>query len=647
MREGLADMHSHQSLFASSRPNSILQRVSLQASSRASIFVAAMMLVAAARAQDPPRPPSLKTVPVPGPTNLGDFVKDQTAAIALGKALFWEMQVGSDGVTACASCHFNAGADSRSKNQQSPGLNRVHADGSAFPDTFFGAGHGPNSTITAADFPLFPSNDVISSQGVFNTLFLGISALPIEFQLVAPDAQGFRLSNANTRRVEPRNTPTVINAVYNFRNFWDGRAQNQFNGVNNWGDRDPSARVFRADNPLMPIAVQVRLEDSSLASQAVTPVLSNTEISAAGRHFPDLGLKLIGGPREFLSTLPGLRPLALQRVHVQDSVLGPQSRYPLPGLSTTYDALVRAAFYSQWWDSPRKIRVASDGTATVVTGFDMNPATKEYTLMQYNFALFFGLAIQAYETTLVANDSPYDRFMDGDPNAISAQAIQGVDLFRSQARGRCINCHEQAELTGASVRRVKEAPTRIREGQILDRGFNNIGVNWTLEDLGVGGKDAFGVPLSMVRLLNPPPPEPIAVDGSTKVPGLRNVELTAPYFHNGGFRTLHQVLEFYSRGGDALPIHSTDGSIVIAPLNVLNNTADELSAFEAFLVSLTDERVRLQRAPFDHPQIFVPNGHVGDNHSIPSIFGIAIDTFLEIPPVGQNGGAPLQKFLGG
>ncbi|NOT30425.1 MAG: hypothetical protein HOP15_08250 [Planctomycetes bacterium] len=131
-----------------------------------------------ALAQDPVRPPSLKTVPVPEPVNLGDFVKDRTAAIALGKALFWEMQVGSDGVTACATCHFNAGADSRSRNQLSPGLVRVHGDGSPFSDTTFDGGHGPNYKVTAADFPLFPSNDVVSSQGVFNTVFRGITGFP-------------------------------------------------------------------------------------------------------------------------------------------------------------------------------------------------------------------------------------------------------------------------------------------------------------------------------------------------------------------------------------------------------------------------------------------------------------------------------------
>src|SRR5215510_9293456 len=68
-------------------------------------------------------PPSLKTVVVPRIVGIEDFVKDPAAAVALGKALFWDMQVGGDGVAACASCHFQAGVDSRAQNQLNPGAN--------------------------------------------------------------------------------------------------------------------------------------------------------------------------------------------------------------------------------------------------------------------------------------------------------------------------------------------------------------------------------------------------------------------------------------------------------------------------------------------------------------------------------------------
>lgn len=604
------------------------------------------MPVSSSAQADPPRPPSLKTVAVPEPANLGEVVRDRAATIALGKALFWDMQVGSDGIQACATCHFNAGADSRSANQLSPGLLRRRDDGSPDADRTFSPPLGVNRQLRAADFPLSPrSNDVVSSQGMVLQRFDGLGASAVERTTTQPDRDGFRLGGLNVRRVEPRNAPTVINAVFNHRNFWDGRADNVFNGVDELGDRAPEARVLVADDPARPVFTRVRLEDSSLASQAVAPPLSSTEMSAVGRTFPHIGAKLArdrGSGRRFTD----LRPLARQRVHPDDSVLGALSRYPATGLRVaSYRELIERAFHPRWWRSSARIRVDGADATVLAAGAPAAPDAT-YSMLEYNFSLFFGLAIQLYEATLVADDSPYDRFMDGDSGAISALAIQGVDVFRSQTRGRCINCHEGAELTGASVRRVRESPTRIREGQALDRGFNNIGVLPTLEDLGVGGTDVVGLPLSTVRRLDPPPAEPLAVDGAVKVPGLRNVELTAPYFHNGGLLTLRDVLAFYSRGGDVHPQHSADGAVEIAPLNVLANTPAELDALEAFLRSLTDARVRDGRAPFDHPELFVPNGHVGSQRRVfDDGRGRAMDAFAHVPAVGRHGGRPLPRFL--
>src|SRR5688500_6517207 len=65
-------------------------------------------------AQRVPQPiPSLKSVPVSAPSNLSSYVRDQNTLVALGKALFWDLQVGSDGMIACATCPFHAGADHR------------------------------------------------------------------------------------------------------------------------------------------------------------------------------------------------------------------------------------------------------------------------------------------------------------------------------------------------------------------------------------------------------------------------------------------------------------------------------------------------------------------------------------------------------
>src|SRR5262249_23505093 len=132
------------------------------------------------------------------------------------------------------------------------------------------------------------------------------------------------------------------------------------------------------------------------------------------------------------------------------------------------------------------------------------------------------------------------------------------------------------------------------------------------------------------------------VQGAFKIPSLRNVALTAPYFHNGDVRTLRQVVELYSRGGNVSPIVDLDGTL-IEPVGVPALNSDEIDAIVAFLESLTDERVLYRRAPFDHPQLFVPNGHPGGSISTTDANGdgLADDLFVEIPAVGAAGGAPL------
>ncbi|MBU7585225.1 MAG: c-type cytochrome [Nostoc sp. TH1S01] len=648
---------------------------------------------------------SLKTVAIPEPSNLGDFVKDKKAAIALGKALFWDMQVGSDGITSCATCHFHAGADNRAKNQLSPGLLRVDANSLPNPDTTFSIGQ-PNYTLKPGDFPfhklanpddrnstvLSDSNDVASSQGVFNSQFISTNSGSVQDNVTQLDDAIFNVGGTEVRRVEPRNTPTVINAVFNFRNFWDGRAQNIFNGVNPFGLRDPNAKVFKATPGLLvtlfpPKAVSVKLNNSSLASQAVGPPLSSFEMSADGRTFQDVGDKfgssglpslndlltglvnLSSGTkslRDLGHKLLGLRPLGQQIVHPDDSVLG--SYVPLFGKGltfTNYQQMIRASFKQEWWDPTWSIQVNKrDGSRTpVLLGLAsvIDPAYETYSMMEYNFSLFFGLAVQLYESTLVSNNAPIDQYLEGNSGALTAQQITGKNLFEGKAK--CINCHGGAEFTNASVKNVQNQRLErmiMGDGQeaIYDNGFYNIGVRPTNEDLGVGGKDPFGNPLSETRLaqqgkfqqlLGVAPNiavsanQRIAVDGAFKTPTLRNIELTAPYFHNGGQLTLRQVVEFYNRGGD---FHEQNINNLDADIQNLNLSEQEKDDLVAFMKALTDERVRYEKAPFDHPQLFIPNGHPIDDKSVVNDgTGKAQDTFREIPAVGRNGGNSIVNFL--
>jgi hypothetical protein len=97
--------------------------------------------------------------------------------------------------------------------------------------------------------------------------------------------------------------------------------------------------------------------------------------------------------------------------------------------------------------------------------------------------------------------------------------------------------------------------------------------------------------------------------GSFKAAQLREVSLTGPYFHNGGKLTLRQVVDFYTRGGD-FPVTNAahrDFNIINLNLDVEANLSDaEKAALVDFLLELTDARVRYARAPFDHPEVFVP-----------------------------------------
>jgi hypothetical protein len=257
----------------------------------------------------PAQPPLITdpSVALPSPTNLADFVRDETALLKLGKALFWDMQMGSDGIQACASCHFRAGVDNRSKNQVSPGVLHLPA-----PDKFFGncleqvlfpglstlcstdptatpfhtppgnAYSTPNYQLKVTDFPFFkltnPNerasntnpvlqnlNDVVSSQGVFSSrLNRTVPGQPQDDVTYTPDQDGFAINGINVRRAEPRNTPPTINSSLNKLQFWDGRAREIFNGVDITGS--PSAQVVKATGLNSLAFVSVQIDNSSLAS---------------------------------------------------------------------------------------------------------------------------------------------------------------------------------------------------------------------------------------------------------------------------------------------------------------------------------------------------------------------------------------------
>jgi cytochrome c peroxidase len=414
----------------------------------------------------------------------------------------------------------------------------------------------------------------------------------------------------------------VINAVYNYRNFWDGRAQNAFNGTSPIGFYDGGAFLL-VSNPstgLMlvsngePAHQIISIANAALASQAVGPPNNGVEMSYAGRNWKKLGKKMLS-----------LSPLSKQLVAVDDSVLGPYSNQltapGMPGISKSYGYLIATAFQPKWWNSNQLVDVNGNFIMTTVkkkqvikTGSPTN--TNEYSLMEYNFSMFWGLAIQLYESTLLANDSRLDQYFDGNTNALTSQELLGLSLFTG--KGNCNQCHMGPEMTDAAVANQSFAKESAPGNPAP--GFHMIGVRPVAEDIATQSG------------------APGGIFNATKTPALRDVELTAPYFHNGGQLTLEQVVQFYSRAGD-FGTPGVDQDAEILPLGL---TTDEIAALAAFLRSLTDQRVVQQSAPFDHPSIDIPNGASGNNLFVTQNgqTGVAVDdpaTMLHIPAVGKLG----------
>ncbi|HSD26938.1 MAG TPA: hypothetical protein VLL75_06510, partial [Vicinamibacteria bacterium] len=137
--------------------------------------------------------------------------------------------------------------------------------------------------------------------------------------------------------------------------------------------------------------------------------------------------------------------------------------------------------------------------------------------------------------------------------------------------------------------------------------------------------------------------------GSFKAAQLRNVELTGPYFHNGGKLTLRQVVDFYTRGGD-FPISNSahrDFNLVNMNVEIQSNLSEEEKvALVDFLLELTDERNRFDRAPFDHPEVIIPVDGLAPDNTLGRGALLASPMFRSVPAVGAAGqGIPEPSFL--
>jgi len=167
-------------------------------------------------------------------------------------------------------------------------------------------------------------------------------------------------------------------------------------------------------------------------------------------------------------------------------------------------------------------------------------------------------ALAAYERSLVAGDAPFDRFLfEKDGQAISKSAERGFDIF---LRVKCDSCH--------LIMTPGLHPFAMHTVLFTDGKFHNLGVGTDQEHPDTGREAVTGDPHD---------------GGAFRTPSLRNVALTAPYFHDGSAATLLDVVEFYNRGGK--PNRNQDPA-----LHTLELSQAEKADLVEFLKSLTSTR---------------------------------------------------------
>src|SRR5262249_2337042 len=147
-----------------------------------------------------------------------------------------------------------------------------------------------------------------------------------------------------------------------------------------------------------------------------------------------------------------LKPLGKQVVSTTDSTLGPLADSP-KGLTATYSDLIKQAFNSRFWSNTSEIVTFSpSGHKNTEPAPGGSLTTDQFTQMEANFPFFFGLAVQAYEATLISNQTPFDRFASGDATALTDQQKAGLNTFTGA--GHCAECHSGALFTKATVDQV-------------------------------------------------------------------------------------------------------------------------------------------------------------------------------------------------
>jgi cytochrome c peroxidase len=327
--------------------------------------------------------------------------------------------------------------------------------------------------------------------------------------VVRCNAQGETTGQAT--QVTARKAPTYFDAMFTPSLFWDGRAQCV-------AEDCPSPSAFRdPDSPdSFPISFGAALEN-----QAVGPPLSDVEMACEGASWSAIHQKLAA-----------VTPLGLARQ------IPPRLATFIAAHDASYPKLFEAAFGDAQTSGP------SDQINTRRIAF----------------------AIATHERRLRSEQTPWDRFNEGDDEALTPAQIRGLDLFIDKAK--CEGCH--------------------RLPLFSDGDFHFIGFHRPSWDAGRKGVDTeFGVP------------------GAMRTPTLRNVGLreASGLLHNGAGagESLAKIVDLYDQGGliDDPEVIAGPIAAAIVPLNL--TPQEKLDLLDFLQHALDDPRVKAQTAPFDRP----------------------------------------------
>ena len=175
-----------------------------------------------------------------------------------------------------------------------------------------------------------------------------------------------------------------------------------------------------------------------------------------------------------------------------------------------------------------------------------NKAFKEIYKKEVTLELI-GKSIAQFERTLQSYDASYDRYLKGDKNALTPQQKKGMDLFFNKFK--CNNCHD--------------------------------GINFSNEKITTRCYPVLALQLSTKDSISKLP--------KFKVPTLRNIEKTAPYFHNGSLATIEEAIEFYNNTGKSDFLKDTNSK------DTIKLTKQDIADIKAFLFSLTSKPFTLKK----------------------------------------------------